>query len=152
MENQIIEILKIVMGLCAPVLVAFAYKIGVKLVAYVSAKLGAVRTSSFEAFALKVVKTLAQKYATATNAEKFAKAVEAIELKYGKDFFSAQGIEILIESAYADLKLAEGQIISKGIATPIEEVKAEVLVAPVIPEVKAEPVVEAVVTPTEVSK
>lgn len=116
MKDLLLQLLTALVQVGVAVVVPFVIRL---LVALEEKAIQAVGQSTFNEgkdFAGIIVKAIAQKYPDLTNAGKYAKAVEAIETKFGKDIFTEQEIELLIESAVKEYKLVVGQSTS---ATPV---------------------------------
>ncbi len=164
MEQNILNIVQILLGLGVTAISPFAIKFLLSARQKAVQELGAKEESVVESYALKIVTAIEQKYGTLANEQKFSKAAFLLEAHFGISFISQSEIEILIEDCVAQLKLAQGKLISDVTpvvitpviptpeVTPIEVVPTPV-VDPIVPEVtpEVEPiVVEPVVTPVVV--
>ncbi len=122
MEQYLMEILTAIIGLAiifiAPYIKKFLTAIETKIIQ----ELGVKDEEAIKAYVFNVVKTIYQKYYTLDNIKKFSKAAELIEQKYGLDILSADEIEVLIESAYVDLKKELGLL---DTITPIQKAGVE---------------------------
>ena len=113
MEQQILTIIEILFGIGITVVTPYAVKALVVVQKKLIQELGEKNTAIIEEYAAKVVAAIAQKYDTLENEQKFAKAVSLLEAKFGVNFLTESELEVLIENAVAQLKLAQSQIISQ---------------------------------------
>jgi hypothetical protein len=113
MEQQILNIIEILFGIGLTAVTPYAVKALIAIEKKAVQELGEKNLQKIEEYAAKVVVAVAQKYGTLENEEKFAKAVSLLEAKFGVNFLSESEIEVLIENAVAQLKIAQGQVISQ---------------------------------------
>jgi hypothetical protein len=163
MEQNVLNILGVLIGLGITAVSPFAIRVLLSIKQKVVQELGAKEEVIVADYALKIVTAIQQKYGTLANEQKFAKSVFLLEAKFGISFISESEIEVIIEDALVQLKLAQGKLISDVtpvviapvVPTPeVTPVVVEpVVVDPIVPEVTpvVEPiVVEPVVTPVVV--
>lgn len=122
MEQQIINIIQILVGMGITALTPFAVRTLISIRSKAIQELGVNTENTIETYATKVITAIAQKYGTLENEQKFAKAISLLEAKFGVNFLTENELEVLIENSVAQLKIAEGQVISK-VNTPVAEVK-----------------------------
>jgi hypothetical protein len=111
MEQQILNIIEILIGIGVTAITPYAVKALIAIQNKAVQELGEKNVQMIEEYAAKVVATVAQKYGTLENEQKFAKAISLLEAKFGVNFLSESELEVLIEDAVAQFKIAQGQII-----------------------------------------
>jgi DNA replication protein DnaD len=113
MEQQILKLIEILFGIGLTAVTPYAVKALIAIQQKAVQEFGEKNVQIIEAYAAKVVAAVAQRYGTLENEEKFAKAISLLEAKFGMNFLSESELEVLIEDAVAQLKIAQGQVISQ---------------------------------------
>ena len=113
MSQQILTIIEILFGIGLTAITPYAVKALIAIQNRAVQQFGEKNVQIIEEYAVKVVAAVAQRYGTLENEEKFAKAISLLEAKFGLNFLSESELEVLIENAVAQFKIAQGQIISQ---------------------------------------
>lgn len=118
MEQYLIQILQIIIGAVIAYLAPIVKKGIEAIITKLLNDMDEKKKTEIEDYILKVVKTVYQKYFTLGNADKFAKALSLVEEKYGKVILTEEQLEVLIESAYLDLKKELGTLNQDPVIAP----------------------------------
>ncbi len=110
MEQYLIQILQVIIGAVIAYLTPIVKKGIEAIITKLLNDMDEKKKTEIEDYVSKVVKTVYQKYFTLGNADKFAKALSLVEEKYGKVILTEEQLEVLIESAYLDLKKELGTL------------------------------------------
>jgi hypothetical protein len=110
MEQYLMEILTAIIGLAIPFIVTYIKRALSAIEVKAVQELGEKREVAIKAYIVQIVKDIYQKHYTLDNVKKAAKAIELFEEKFGTKVLSESQLEVLIESAYLDLKKELGLI------------------------------------------
>ncbi len=112
MDQVILKLLELLIGAGVTASIPFVVKALIAIQKKAVQEFGEKNTTLIEDYAAKVVASIEQKYGTLENEQKFAKAVSLLEAKFGVNFLTESELEVLIENAVAQFKIAQGKIIS----------------------------------------
>jgi len=110
LDQVILKILEALIETGVTIAIPFVVKALIAIQKIAVQGFGAKNTALIEEYASKVVAAIAQKYGNLENEQKFAKAIFLLEAKFGVNFLSESEIEVLIENALAQFKIAQSQI------------------------------------------